>query len=63
MRTAPKRKVIALGPFHSGLLAIALAMQKLVKNFANEWAFLAMPANAQCERTLRACMVKRNHNI
>ena len=51
--TALKRKVIVLGPVHSELLAMALAMRKLVKNFANEWAFLAMPANGQCERTLR----------
>ena len=52
-----------LGPIDTELLAIALAlaMQKWVENFAKEWVeypFLAMPAdantiaNAQYERTL-----------
>ena len=41
-----------LGPVYTEFLAIT--MQKWVENFAKEWVdpFLAMPANAQCERTL-----------
>ena len=44
----------ALSSVHTEFLAKALAMQKLVENFANEWVefpFLAMPtiANTQCD--------------